>query len=54
VARQRVLAIRDQLIVDGLDAGADTISEHLARTGIQASRVTVWRILPPPPPAPGR
>ena len=43
--RERVLAVRDQLVVDGLDAGADTISEHLARDSIWVSRVTVWRIL---------
>ena len=40
-----MLTLRDQLVVDGLDAGADTISEHLARDGIWISRVTVWRIL---------
>jgi transposase InsO family protein len=45
IVRERVLAVRDQLVVDGLDAGADTISELLARDGIQVSRVTVWRIL---------
>jgi transposase InsO family protein len=43
--RNQVLTLRDQLVVDGLDAGADTISEHLARQGIRISRVTVWRIL---------
>lgn len=43
--RDHVLTLRDQLVVDGLDAGADTISEHLARQDIWISRVTVWRIL---------
>jgi transposase InsO family protein len=45
IVRDRILILRDELVADGLDAGADTISELLARNGIQVSRVTVWRIL---------
>jgi transposase InsO family protein len=43
--RARVLALRDELVADGLDAGADTITELLARESITTSRATVWRIL---------
>src|SRR5690606_27261055 len=43
--RERVLAIRDELTEQGLDAGADTIAEHLARERITLSRTTIWRIL---------
>lgn len=43
--RERVLQMRDQLAADGLDAGADTIQEMLAREGVTISRTTVWRIL---------
>ncbi|MBF0816915.1 IS481 family transposase [Microbacterium paludicola] len=43
--RERVLALRHQLTAAGLDAGADTIVEHLAREHVTVSRVTVWRIL---------
>lgn len=43
--RERVLALREELTRAGLDAGADTITEHLARERITVSRVTVWRIL---------
>lgn len=41
----RVLQLRDQLVADGLDAGADTIAELLAREGTTLSRATVWRLL---------
>jgi transposase InsO family protein len=41
----RVLELREQLTADGLDAGADTICEHLAREQIAISRATVWRLL---------
>jgi transposase InsO family protein len=43
--RERVLALRDELTENGLDAGADTISEHLHREQITLSRTTIWRIL---------
>jgi transposase InsO family protein len=43
--RERVLALRNELTALGVDAGADTISEHLARERISLSRVTIWRIL---------
>ena len=43
--RERVIALRDELIGNGMDAGADTIAEHLAREGIHLSRTTIWRIL---------
>ena len=43
--RDRVVALRDALLADGLDAGADTIVELLTRERITISRVTVWRIL---------
>jgi transposase InsO family protein len=43
--RERILQLRDQLDADGLDAGADTITEHLVRESLTVSRVTVWRIL---------
>ncbi|WP_226534308.1 helix-turn-helix domain-containing protein, partial [Microbacterium paraoxydans] len=43
--RERVLALRDELTALGVDAGADTISEHLHREHITLSRVTIWRIL---------
>jgi transposase InsO family protein len=41
-----VLAIRDRLVADGLDAGADTIIWHLAQDHqLRVSRPTVHRIL---------
>lgn len=43
--QKRVLELRDQLTADGLDAGADTITEHLAREGHTLARTTIWRIL---------
>ncbi|WP_235281379.1 helix-turn-helix domain-containing protein [Microbacterium hydrocarbonoxydans] len=43
--RDRALQLRDELTANGLDAGADTITEHLAREGILLSRTTIWRIL---------
>jgi hypothetical protein len=39
------VALRDDLVADGLDAGADTITELLARDGVTTSRATVWRVL---------
>jgi len=41
----RVLELRDQLVADGHDAGADTICELLAREAIALSRATIWRLL---------
>ena len=43
--RSRILLLRDELAAHGLDAGADTITEMLAREGVIISRATVWRIL---------
>ncbi len=43
--RGLVLALRDQLTADGLDAGADTLHTHLIAHGQTLSRSTVWRIL---------
>ncbi|MDQ4212856.1 IS481 family transposase [Microbacterium capsulatum] len=43
--RERILALRDQLAAAGLDNGADTIAELLARERVTVSRATVWRIL---------
>ncbi len=43
--RARILALRDQLTGLGLDAGADTITELLAREQVTVSRVTVWPVL---------
>lgn len=43
--RERVLALRDQLTADGLDAGCDTIHTHLLAEGHTLSKATVWRIL---------
>lgn len=43
--RARILELRQSLTKDGLDAGADTIVEHLHREQISISRTTVWRIL---------
>ena len=43
--RERVRALRQELIGNGMDAGADTIAELLAREGLQLSRSTIWRIL---------
>jgi transposase len=43
--RERVLALRTELLVDGLDAGADTNTQLLSREGVQLSRTTIWRIL---------
>ena len=45
IVRDRIVALRDELVADGLDAGADTITEMLAREGVTTSRATVWRIL---------
>ena len=41
----RVLELRDQLVADGHDAGADTICELLARESTTVSRATIWRLL---------
>ena len=43
--RERVLALRDQLTADGLDAGCDTIHSHLLGEGHTLGKATVWRIL---------
>ena len=43
--RGRVLALREELVAAGHDAGADTLSELLAREGTAVSRSTIWRIL---------
>lgn len=43
--RERVIELRDELATQGLDAGADTIAEHLARERVALSRTTIWRIL---------
>jgi transposase InsO family protein len=43
--RDRVLALRDELVRMGLDAGCDTIHTQLLGEGHQVSRSTVWRIL---------
>jgi len=43
--RTRALTLRHDLTDAGLDAGADTIQEHLAREGIALGRTTIWRIL---------
>ena len=45
IVRARIVALRDELVADGLDAGADTIMEMLAREGVTISRTTVWRVL---------
>ena len=45
IVRDRIVALRDELVADGLDAGADTITEMLAREGVTTSRATVWRVL---------
>ena len=45
IVRTRILALRDTLIADGLDARADTITEMLTREHIHLSRETIWRIL---------
>lgn len=45
IVRERVLQLRDALTTQGMDAGADTITEHLAREGHTLSRATTWRIL---------
>jgi transposase InsO family protein len=42
---ERILALRRELIGQGLDAGADTILAHLGRDGHQSSRATIWRVL---------
>ena len=42
--RARVLTLRHDLTDAGLDAGADTIQEHLTREGITLGRTTIWRI----------
>jgi transposase InsO family protein len=43
--RARILQLREELADDGLDAGADTIAELLAREGVTLSRATIWRLL---------
>ena len=43
--REHILQLRTELTEHGSDAGADTIREYLARSGIQLSRSTIWRIL---------
>lgn len=43
--RARVLALRDELVGLGLDAGCDTIHAHLLGEAHRVSRSTVWRIL---------
>jgi transposase InsO family protein len=43
--RARVLALRDELVRDGHDAGADTLTVFLARENVTISRTTIWRIL---------
>ena len=43
--QERIVTLRDTLAADGLDAGANTITEMLARDGVTISRTTVWRIL---------
>ena len=43
--RDRILALRDELVRAGLDAGCDTIHTHLLGEGHQVSRSTVWRVL---------
>ena len=45
IIRDRIVALRDELVADGLDAGADTITEMLTRDGVTTSRATIWRIL---------
>jgi transposase len=57
-----IVALRKQLLDDGLDAGAHTIAAHLHRRhGTAPSVATIWRILtrrgfvtPTPAPAPSR
>jgi transposase len=39
--RARILTLRQELAAGGLDDGADTITEHLARDGVRVSRATV-------------
>lgn len=41
----QILALRDELTGQGLDAGADTLLAHLGRSNHHPSRATVWRIL---------
>jgi transposase InsO family protein len=45
IVRDRIEALRDEQVADGLDAGADTITEMLARESVTTSRATVWRVL---------
>ncbi len=45
LVRDRIVALRDELVASGLDAGADTITEMLAREGVTITRATVWRLL---------
>lgn len=41
-----IVKLRKQLVEEGLDAGARTIADHLARRGVEApARVTIHRIL---------
>lgn len=41
----KVFELRERLVDDGHDAGADTILELLAREGVTLSRATIWRLL---------
>lgn len=43
--QEKIVALRDELSLQGLDSGADTIVELLNRQGIEVSRATVWRYL---------
>lgn len=43
--RARILALREELVHDGHDAGADTIAALLQRENVTLSRATIWRIL---------
>lgn len=44
--RARILALRDSLSADGLDAGAESIADRLTREGLTVPATsTIWRIL---------
>jgi len=44
--QQAIVELRQELVAQGLDAGAQTIAHHLAmRLGSAPSRSTIWRIL---------
>ena len=46
VVRDQILSLRAQLLVDGLDAGAESIRDRLVSTGqLPPSTSTIWRIL---------